>query len=194
MWIALLSAAALAARAPAAAATPQAAAASRTAAADTATGRYPSEEALQRYLSARLLEQDGNLTQALGEYYRALALDPRSTDLLLHISQLCAHLGDPQRSLEFAERALAIDPQSWRALWLAGAAKFTSGKGAEALPLLVRACEIDSTEAEVLRTTARVAESLNRADVAEQSWRRLVQVDEDDGEAWFQIAAGEARR
>src|SRR5262249_33108688 len=154
MWHVLVAAAAFAAPARPAPAKP---AALVPPAADTATGRYPSEEALQRYLSARLLEQDGHLTPALGEYYRALALAPRSTALLVHISQLCAHLGDPQRSLEFAERALAIDPQSWRALWLEGAAKFTSGKGAEALPLLVRACEIDSTEAEVLRTTARVA-------------------------------------
>jgi len=199
MWLALLTAAALAAKAPAQArpaspGKPAAGAKARPAPADTLAGRYPSEEALQRYLSARLLEQDGQLTQALGEYYGALGLDPRSVDLLLHISQLCAHLGDPQRSQQFAERALAIDPLSWRALWLEGAAKFTSGKGEEALPLLQKACEIDSTQAEVLRTTARVAESLNRADVAEKAWRRLVQVDDDDGEAWFQIAAAEARR
>src|SRR5437762_643204 len=65
---------------------------------DTSAGRYASEEALSRYLSARLLEQSGQLTEALGEYYRALSLDPRSGDVLVHISQLCAHLGDPSRS------------------------------------------------------------------------------------------------
>ena len=161
---------------------------------DSSAGRYASEEAMSRYLSARLLEQGGQLTEALGEYYRALSLDPRSIDLLVHISQLCAHLGDPSRSLEFAERALARDPDDWRALWLQGAARFSRGHSAEALPPLERACEIDSTQAEVLRTTARVAETLGRADVAERAWRRLVNVDEEDGEAWFQIAATEARR
>lgn len=161
---------------------------------DSSRARYGSEEALNRYLSARLFEQGGQLTEALGEYYRALSLDPRSIDLLVHISQLCAHLGDPGRSLEFAERALARDPDDWRALWLQGAARFSSGHSAEALPPLERACALDSTQSEVLRTTARVAETLGRADVAERAWRRLVQVDEDDGEAWFQIAATEARR
>ena len=177
-------------RAPTAAPAPRA----RAAPADSVAGRYASEEAVSRYLAARLLEQGGQLTEALGEYYRALSLDPRSTDLLVRISQLCAHLGDPSRSLEFAERALAQDPDDWRALWLEGAARFSSGHSAEALPPLERACEIDSTRAEVLRTTARVAETLGRTDVAERAWRRLVSVDDEDGEAWFQIAATEARR
>jgi tetratricopeptide (TPR) repeat protein len=183
--------AAAAAGVPAAPAPP---AAGTPALADTSGGHYVSEESLGRYLSARLYEQNGQLTEALGEYYRALSLDPRSTDLLVRISQLCAHLGDAGRSLEFAERALARDPNDWRALWLQGAARFSTGHTADALAPLERACELDSTQAEVLRTTARVAETLGRADVAERAWRRLVDVDDDDGEAWFQIAATEARR
>ncbi len=161
---------------------------------DTLSGRYASEESIRRYMSARLFEQSGRLTEALGEYYRALALEPHSVDLLVRISHLCAQLGDPARSLEFAERALARDPDDWRALWLKGAALFSSGRATEALPPLERACELDSTQLEVLRTTARVAESLQRPDAAERAWRRIVWVDEEDGEAWFQIAAAEARR
>ena len=174
--------------------TPAPRAAASAASTDSSSGRFANEEGLRRYLSGRLLEQSGQLTAALGEYYRALSHDPRSTDLLVRISQVCAHLGDPARSLEFAERALARDPDDWRALWLQGAARFSTGHAAEALAPLERACELDSTQAEVLRTTARVAETLGRADVAERAWRRLVWVDEDDGEAWFQIAASEARR
>jgi tetratricopeptide (TPR) repeat protein len=165
-----------------------------TAGPDTLAGRYASEEAMRIYLDARLLEQSGKLSDALGQYYRALSLDPRSVDLLVHISQLCAQLGDPGRSLEFAERALARDPDDWRALWLQGAARFSSGHASEALAPLERACEIDSTQVEVLRTTARVAESLGRTTEAEQAWRRLVWADDDDGEAWFQVAAAQARR
>jgi len=164
------------------------------AAPDTLAGRLASEESIRRYLSARLLEQSGNLAEALGEYYRALALDPRSSDLLVHISQVCAQLGDPARSLEFADRALEVDPDDWRALWLKGAALFSTRRAEEALAPLERACELDSTQAEVLRTTARVAESLGRADAAERAWRRLVLADDEDGEAWFQMAAAQARR
>src|SRR5262249_43369880 len=181
------------AKAPATTAKPAAkpAVAART---DTLAGRYASEESLQRYMNARLLEQSGKLTDALAEYYRALSLDPGSSDLLVRISELCAQLGDPGRSLEFAERALARDPDDWRALWLQGAARFSSGHVEEALPPLERACEIDSTQAEVLRTTARVAEQLGRRAEAERAWRRLVWADEDDGEAWFQVAQAQAGR
>ena len=163
-------------------------------AADTLGARYPSEEAMRFYLDARLLEQSGQLTEALGQYYRALSLDPRSVDLLVRISQICAQIGDAGRSLEFAERALARNPDDWRALWLQGAARFSTGHASEALAPLERACEIDSTQVEVLRTTARVAESLGRTAEAEQAWRRLVWADDDDGEAWFQVAATQARR
>jgi tetratricopeptide (TPR) repeat protein len=164
------------------------------AAADTLVGRYASEEAMRFYLDARLLEQSGQLTEALGQYYRALSLDPRSVDLLVHISQVCAQIGDAGRSLEFAERALARNPDDWRALWLQGAARFSTGHTSEALAPLERACQIDSTQVEVLRTTARVAETLGRTAEAEQAWRRLVWADDDDGEAWFQVAAAQARR
>jgi tetratricopeptide (TPR) repeat protein len=176
--------------APATASKPQA----KTAVEDTLAGRYQSEEAMRLYLDARLLEQSGQLTEALGQYYRALTLDPHSADLLVHISQICAQIGDPARSLEFAERALAKDPNDWRALWLQGAARFSTGHASEALAPLLRASEIDSTQVEVLRTTARVAESLGRTAEAEQAWRRLVWADDDDGEAWFQVAAAQARR
>ncbi len=192
--LALAAGAASAASAARAAAPTPAVPSPAAVASDTSSGRYANEEALSRYLAARLLEQGGKLTEALGEYYRALSLDPRSVDLLVRISQLCAHLGDPGRSLEFAERALARDPDDWRALWLQGAARFSTGRVRDALEPLERACELDSTQAEVLRTTARVAETLKRMDVAERAWRRLVWVDDDDGEAWFQIAATEARR
>lgn len=171
-----------------------AAAAAVPVAADSGTGLYRSEAGVRHYLNARLLEQSGKLEDALAEYYRALSLDPRSTDLLVRISQVSAQNGDHARALEFAERALRVDPDDWRALWMQGAARFSTGRVAEALAPLERACEIDSSQAEVLRTTARVAETLGRADAAERAWRRLVWVDEEDGEAWFQIAAAQARR
>jgi len=146
------------------------------------------------YLDARMFETAGKLSEARDQYYRALSLDPRSTDVMVRISQLCAQLGEFDRSLEFAERALAKDPNDWRALWLQGAARFSTGHAQEALAPLERASEIDSTQVEVLRTTARVAESLGRTAEAEEAWRRLVWADEDDGEAWFQVAAAQARR
>ena len=161
---------------------------------DSSSGRFASEEALRRYVAASWLERSGSLSEALAEYLRALSLDPGSNELLLRVSEVSAHLGQPERSLEFADRALSRDPGDARALWLRGAALFNMGRAAESLEPLGRAARADSSRAEYLRTLARVAESLERQDVAEDAYRRLVWIDETDGEAWFQLAAAEARR
>ncbi len=151
-------------------------------------------EALRLYVSARWLEQSGDLPQALSDYYKALSLDPNSRDLLLRIGEVNAHLGQPERTLEFAHRALALDSTDARAQWLEGAALFNLGRTEASLAPLQRACALDSTNAEYLRTLARVAETLERTGLIESSYARLVQVDDENAEAWFQLAAAQARR
>ncbi|HEV2104936.1 MAG TPA: tetratricopeptide repeat protein, partial [Candidatus Eisenbacteria bacterium] len=160
---------------------------------DTASGRYVSEEAVRHYLDGRWLEQGGSLQQALAEYYRALSLAPGDRDVLLRVAEVSAHLGQPERTLEFARRVAARDPGDARALWLEGAALFNLGRPAESLAPLVRACDADSGNADYLRTLARVAETLDSTRIADVAYRRLTLADGEDGEAWFQLAASSAR-
>lgn len=154
---------------------------------------YTSEDALRRYTSGRLFEERGDLESALTEFNRALLADPFSPSLLLRLSDLSGRRGEPQRSLEFADRALAVDPDNARALWLRGAALFNLSRPQESLIPLQRAAELDSSNAEYLKTLARVAESLDRPDLVARAFRRVVWIDDEDGEAWFQIAAADAR-
>ncbi len=154
---------------------------------------YTSPEALRRYALGRLLEEQGQHDEALGEYYRALILDPGSIAIALRASELCAQMGDARRSLELAQRALKIDPGHPRALWLEGGALFNLGRTDEALAALDRAAHADSSDMEYLQTLARVAEHLDRIDVVNWAYHRAVQVDDFDGEMWFQYAASEAR-
>jgi len=154
---------------------------------------YTSEEALRRYAQARLLEERGASTEALGEYFRILMLDPRSTGSMRHISELAAQAGDANRSLELAQRAIEADSTDARAWWLRGGAQFNLGRGGEALASLQRAVELDSSRAEYARTLARVAESQDRYDVAAAAYRNVVDKEWDDAESWFQLAAAEAR-
>jgi tetratricopeptide (TPR) repeat protein len=156
--------------------------------------RYDSEEALSRYISGRLLEERGDRAAALDEYYRALFLDPGATEIARRISEVAAKMGDPARSLEFAEKALRIEPQNPRALWLKGTALLNLGRDQESLAPLEAAANADSSRVEYFRTLARVAERLDRFDLVETCYRRVVRLDDEDGEAWFQLAATEARR
>src|SRR5436309_11262690 len=116
---------------------------------------YTNEEALRRYVQGRLLEEEGARPRALDEYYRALFLDPRANDVARRVSEVAAQMGDPGRSLEFAQRALELDPADPRALWLKGAALLNLGKDADALEPLQSAVQRDSARIEYVRTLAR---------------------------------------
>jgi tetratricopeptide (TPR) repeat protein len=158
-----------------------------------AGARYPSEEALRRYAQGRLLEEEEAPTEALGEYFRALSLDTRSVATAQRLSEVSARMGDSQQSLEFANRAIEIDPANARALWLRGGALFNLGRAPEALEALEASVAADSERTEYLATLARVAEEQDRHDIAARAWRGVVAIDDRDGEAWFRLAAAEAR-
>jgi len=152
-----------------------------------------SEEALRRYAAGRLLEEQGARSEALEEYYRALSLEPQAIDIACRISEVSAHMGDPGRSLEFADRALAIQADHPRALWLKGTALLNLGREREALAPLMAAAEADSERVEYFRTLARAAERLDRFDLVLRCYQRVIWLDDTDGEAWFQLAAAQAR-
>jgi tetratricopeptide (TPR) repeat protein len=158
-----------------------------------AVGGYPNEEALRRYVQGRLLEEEDDPSQALNEYFRALHLDARASGAAQRVSEVSARMGDSHQSLEFAEKALAIAPGDARSLWLKGGALFNLGRPEDALEALEAAVAADSERAEYQATLARVAEGLDRHDIAARAWRGVVTIDENDGEAWFRLAAAEAR-
>jgi tetratricopeptide (TPR) repeat protein len=150
-------------------------------------------EVIAGYLSGLLHEQRGEDEEALAEYRRALATDPGRASILLRIAEVSARLGDPGPALEAADQALQRQPGDPRALWLKGSALFNLGRRSEALGALRSAVEADSTVSEYWRTLAHVAEAQERLDLVDESWRHVVELDDADGEAWFQLAAAEAR-
>jgi len=169
-----------------------ASAAARPAHADSA--RLENSDALRHYVAGRMLEEQGDSDGAFREYYQALSSDPHAPGVARRISELAARTGDPQRSLEFANQALAIDSTDARALWLRGAAQFQMGQIGEALSSLQAATAADSERAEYFESLAHVAEEANLPDVQESALKRLVTLRDDDAEAWFQLAALAARR
>lgn len=152
-----------------------------------------SAEALAHYARGRMAEEAGNDEEALGEYYRVLTLDPGATAAALKVSEISARLGQPARSLEFAEKALRMDSTEARAQWLRGSALFNLDRGSEALSSLEAAVRADSSRIEYWRTLARVAERLDRLDIVANACRGALEIDDSDGDVWFQLAAAEAR-
>jgi tetratricopeptide (TPR) repeat protein len=167
-------------------------AAGAPAAPPAADGTAPGE-AIAHYGRARLLEENGDDAGALAEFLRVLAIDPRAGSAARRASEAAARLGESGRSLELADRALAIDPADARARWLKGSAEFNLGRARDALASLEAANAADTLDAEIPRTLARVAESMNRIDIVARAYRKVTDLDEDDGEGWFQLAAADAR-
>lgn len=160
-----------------------------------AAGSAPGDPAaLDCYLSGRLMEERGVAPEALEEYLKALNLDPGRPGIELRVSEVAARLGESQRSLEYAGRVLEHDPGNARAAWLQGSALFSLGRPAESLKALQVAVAADSQQADYWRTLARVAELLDQVELVATGWRHAVELDDGDDEAWFQLAAVEARR
>jgi tetratricopeptide (TPR) repeat protein len=157
--------------------------------ADSALG----PEALNRYLAGRLLEERGMDVDAIEEYQQALRLDPGRPEIELRVSETAARLGEAQRSFEAAGLVLAREPGNARALWLQGSALFNLGRTDESLRSLQAAVAADSGQVDYWKTLAHVAEAIDRIDVVASGWRHAVELDDSDGEAWFQLAAAEAR-
>lgn len=199
MWlVAVLSGVLAAAPAPAPGKTPAARGAQSAlpaaAAAPTPTGaRYPSEEALRRYLQGRSLEEIGESEEALAEYFRAIVLDDGSPAILRRASETALGRGDLARALEFAERALAADSADARAHWLRGTVLLHQGRDADALPSLRTAASRDSERAEYVRTLARAADRLEEWRLSRDAYRRAAWLEPDDPELWFDLATAEAR-
>ena len=168
-------------------------AASAAFAGEVAGERYPSDEALRHYLAGRWLEQTGDLAAAGAELARASALDPGSAVILLQAGDVASRAGEHTRALELARRALEHSPGDGHALWLEGAALFNLSRAVEALTPLREAVAADSENVEVLRTLAHVAESLDRVALVDSCYDRIVHLDENDGESWFQLATTRAR-
>jgi tetratricopeptide (TPR) repeat protein len=150
-------------------------------------------EALSHYLTGRLLEERGLDVDAIEEYRQALLLDPGRPEIELRVSEVAARLGEVRRSLEHAERVLKQEPGNPRALWLKGSAMFNLDQAPEALKALRAAVAADSAQLEYWRTLAHVAEQVDQVGLVAECWRHLVELDADDGESWFQLAAAEAR-
>ena len=149
--------------------------------------------AVAHYLAGRLLEERGLDADALEEYLQALRLDPERTGIELRVSEIAARQGEAQRSLESAERVLMREPGNARALWLQGSALFNQGRPAESMKALRAAVAADSEQVDYWRTLAHVAETLDQVEWMAKGWRHAVELEDRDGESWFQLAAVEAR-
>jgi tetratricopeptide (TPR) repeat protein len=113
------------------------------------------QESWQAYfLSGSLLLDKYNREQALPEFKRALAINPRAADVLVALGEAALQQFELTGAADFADRALAVNPQMVGALQLKADLKLNDGDTQAALPFLQKALAVNPRDQ---RTLARVA-------------------------------------
>jgi tetratricopeptide (TPR) repeat protein len=76
--------------------------------------------------TARTLVENGHYEKALKIYHKALAKNPKNTDLLIETARVEGWAGHNEKSAELYERVLKVDPErrydvlpalGWQLLW-----------------------------------------------------------------------------
>ena len=96
---------------------------------------------LYHWLASRLSLENHWHEAAIAEAELALELDPNNPDILIQMAKILVYAARPQEALEFANRAMRIDPNYPNPdyFWISGMAYFTMGKLEKALALFEKA-------------------------------------------------------
>jgi tetratricopeptide (TPR) repeat protein len=101
-------------------------------------------------ISGDIYYEEGDLTRAMQEYRRGLALAAGSVNLLNSLGVACAQIARYRKAVHLFERALAIDPDNLMALFNLGHAYLALEDEAKAVDCFTRALALDNRHFELL--------------------------------------------
>jgi tetratricopeptide (TPR) repeat protein len=119
-------------------------------------------EADRRRLSGDVEERSGNPVAAVGEYERAVRLDPSEENYFAWGSELLLHKA-PQQAAEVFSTAASKHPNSVRILAGLGAALFASGSYAEAAQRLCQASDLNPDAAALYLFLGQMEKAANES-------------------------------
>jgi Tfp pilus assembly protein PilF len=126
-------------------------------------------------------EAAGDLKQALGNYQKALATEPRNHVVLNNMASLSVRMGSYDEAIRYAERALAVKPQHVPALVNLSIAYLQNGNRSAGEDCLRRALAVEPTHRLALRNLAILLEKQNSVDEARSIYARLAQLGDAQG-------------
>jgi tetratricopeptide (TPR) repeat protein len=129
----------------------------------------------------------GETEQALAEFEKALAIDPRNADALLNIGSLKASQGRTVEAEHFVKRALAVNPNSAAALAQLGEIQRDLGNVDEAVRLFQEARAVDDSQPFVYLGLGDVLQRAGRYREAEEAFRRVLELDPDSFKARYNL-------
>src|SRR5688572_1063831 len=112
------------------------------------------DEAYTAYLKALLEESRGNLSTAMAELEKAIAISPESSYLYKTGAELAFRNSQYDKAVEMVEKALEYDPNNVKLNIMAGQIYWTKGDTVAAEAKLSRALKLAPDEAEALVSLA----------------------------------------
>ena len=151
-------------------------------------GSPRSAEAYHRL--GRVLQLQGEWTEAGAAYRRALELDPEYVAALIGQGEVEAQLGRHEDALRRLDAAIEIDPHQAEAHLAEGRVLETLGKIDEALAAYFRSLEIEPNSATVILRVATLQLARRQPDQALARLDQVLELAPDDPEAHHQRGPG----
>jgi tetratricopeptide (TPR) repeat protein len=112
------------------------------------TEQAGTQEAQRHYLKASLLERRGAYAEALGEFEKALQLDPQSAFLAGEAAELALEVEDWDRAEKWARRRLELAPKDAKSQLALGRVQWAKGKTSDAEKALEESLKLDPSSAD----------------------------------------------
>ena len=148
---------------------------------ETTTAHMSSEdrtqaEAYYHFMVASILEQEGNLDQAMSEYERAFTLDPKSAETAYSLAVLSLRKGRVDQSVQYAQKAVELQPDKTAAHMLLAGIYASRKKYDEAIAAYRSVIAIDPKQEEAYLYLGSLFASLKRYDDAIATFRTAEKV------------------
>lgn len=155
-----------------------------------AAGRlYASEASSQVYshfLSAQLLERNGQLERALSEYNRSLELEPQAGEILRQRANLHMKMGNPERALSDAQAYVRLHPDDAESLKLLANIHLMRGQSQAARLVLERVLELDPEDSQTLMDLALLLVTSDPP-AAVKALEKLTAIDPDSADGFYHL-------
>jgi putative PEP-CTERM system TPR-repeat lipoprotein len=138
---------------------------------------HPKDTSFRTYLAERAMRSK-NLKAAVAQYEAVIAIDAKNVVALNNLAWVSGQLGDP-RALGYAERAVALAPNSAPALDTLGTLLVAKGDTAKGLEYLERATTLAPNRHDIRFNYAKALVKAGRKDAARDQLTRLQAVNEE---------------
>jgi tetratricopeptide (TPR) repeat protein len=140
------------------------------------------------------LQEMGRYDEAIGDYNKAIVLDPLSPEPYINLGMVYGMTGRHKDSLQSLKRALAIDPNSTAAYFNLATLYRKTGKTDEAIENYGKVIDLDPNYRAAFRGLGATHMSLGRTDDAIMAYAKLVSLSPADPEALTSLGDALARK